>query len=619
MKKKALLFLLVSLFIYACEYKTADIYPKEIGKPDPNREIIINLSEVQPEDIINIYQPTWLGLDINSPSYDILAIKMFLDGELLNTNWLSCFIDPAEFDNNVHDLMLLIEVKTNTSSLAEKLGVEKYLGESKYKIKFVRTTKELHIGEDITEDSYLKIVWEKPVIEGLEVDKYEIRYRGLENAITIADPDETFYIHKNYIAGPKDYYIKTYFKGNKMDPWEDEFHGEYYAILNGDPLNVEIIDPENIRISWTKNKYRTTNILAASIGLYDIQSAETRIELDIDYSETSVTIPNPAFPNSPLGSFTVSSELQHGTRSSVSFDLYKSYPKLYHNYASSFAYDPADNAIYGLSTHNIIKYDAGNLQPLRDISIEYLDYFGNSDISCSFVSHKIAARGGNTAYILDDQLRILKQFTIPGILGYSDYDNIFQITDNDLLIVSEASASQEISVYDIAGELLYKPAISVTNPYRTVLTSSYDGKLCHLNRYDISIYQFNETSETLIYQQNIPDIISCNFHPTDANIVIIQLPDRFYLFDISNNRTVISINGTYMSADPFTGNIAYYDENYNQNRFLNLLDPGSNTLLTRIRVTIDYGIFIYNNILIGDNSSYYEGINNCYIDLSKYF
>ena len=110
MKKRVLILLLTSLVTFSCEYETADIYLKEIGKPDPNIEIKINLTEIQPEEIIYIYQPTWLYFGIDVQGMNFYDITIFLDRELLDAGWNGFLINPAEFDNSIHDLTLLRQV-----------------------------------------------------------------------------------------------------------------------------------------------------------------------------------------------------------------------------------------------------------------------------------------------------------------------------------------------------------------------------------------------------------------------------------------------------------------------------------------------------------------------------
>ena len=623
MKKQILLLLSTIVLVFACEYETADISFKEKMGPDPNKSLIINLSEIQPNDIIYMYQPTWFNFLIDTQNNSNYDITVFLNGELLSANWNGFFLDPTEFDNSTHDLTILITAKTNTGSLIEKLGMEKYTGESKYKVKFIRTTKQLLIREDISDEGYMMLTWENPSLEGLEVEKYEILHYGLDNRpVIISDPDETFYLHKNFIGGNKEYTIKTYFKGNKMDPWENRFIGEDYPIMNGDPIKIEIIDLEKMKISWTKNKYKCMYTIV-------VNNFDEQISIDLEHTENSLIISGPPFPRYIFGSFEIFSELHYGQRHHESYYIQKGHPKLDNIDISAFAYDTSDNTIYGLGPNSIAKYNINNKQFLKDIPIESINYHNDSrNISCSPVTHKVAAmKHNNTVYILNNHLEITKEFTVSSLPDYLGYNSTFQITDNDLLIIGGNPSTQpsEFSVYNTSGVLLYKTTLPITSPYQTTFISTSDGRLCCLIRNDISIYQFDETGATSIYNQNIPDIVKCDIHPTNRDILIVQKLGSFSIFNISTNQTILSVPGTYISTDPFTGNIAYYDKNFSQNRYLHLLDPNTNALLTKIRIAEDnnpiYGDFkfsIYNNVLIEQFRAFFIS-NNYYVDLSEYF
>ena len=163
--KKVIFVILILFFTFSCEYQTEDVFFVKKEEPLPNKEIEINLAGVQPKDTIYVYQKTLFSYSLNIPDKDILKNVMKLDGTPINDNGWSLFlIEPEEFDNSIHKLTLSVELRTNTNSLAEKLGLEKYIGEYEYILKYVKVNHDLQIKDDITDASYLKIVWAKPLI-----------------------------------------------------------------------------------------------------------------------------------------------------------------------------------------------------------------------------------------------------------------------------------------------------------------------------------------------------------------------------------------------------------------------------------------------------------------------
>lgn len=619
--KKVIFVILILFFTFSCEYQTEDAFFVKKEEPLPNKEVEINLAGVQPKDTIYVYQKTLFSYSLNIPDKDILKNVMKLDGTPINDNGWSLFlIEPEEFDNSIHKLTLSVELRTNTNSLAEKLGLEKYIGEYEYILKYVKVNHDLQIKDDITDDSYLKIVWAKPLIEGLAVEKYEVTYDkdwswNSKITITITDPDQTFIVDKNYVYGYKDYEIKTYFKDNKIDTWVDRYTMSYQQ-LDGNPIRVEEISIKEARVSWTKNKYRCSY-------RFKNMPFEPSIEVvkDLDYSVNSQVIDISYFPNPIFGALHVLPQNYDNAFAEWGrVDFYGDiYPSLDRNWDFfQFSSDINKKALYGLGVYKIIKFDAESLNQLKIKWIDNLNYHYTDKISSSSITSKTAALSKwGVVYVLDEDLNLLKQFDISKNTIYESLDDVFCITDDNKIVVSGMGHSRELYVYNVDGTLKYEISLPAT-PFRAKITSSSDGKyLCYYTSQNIKIYELGESSETLIYDHDVVNLDKCDFHPTIKNKMIFQYSSKFCSFDILKSTESDNIKGSYISIDPFTGNTLYYDENYKDNRYVNIMEPNENEIVGQIKLSENYDVRLYNNRLMNFSCYPYTSLSY-YRNLSKY-
>lgn len=620
MRLKIISALSVFFLLSSCEYEVSDDQYIEKEKPIPNKQIEINLTGVQPNDTIYIYKKTSLFYSINSRDEDILSKAITLDGKSIeNSQWGGLLIDPKAFDNSIHKLHLSVSVKTNTGSLAEKLGFEKYEGEYEYTLKYVHVDYGLKITDDITKDDYLKIVWEKPQIEKLEVEKYEVTFdkdwsSNSRTTITITDPNQTYVIDKNYVWGYKDYEITTYFKGNKIDPWQDRYTMSYDLPINNN-ISIEEVGIEDALVSWKKNKYRCSYILKT------LNDGTIDQEIRLDYSKTSRTIPFASFPNPTIGYLHVLPENYDEAYSnwgSVFFS--KSYSSMDKDwYFSQFAYNTENKSLYGLGQYKLIQFDAINQEQVKVTWIDYLNYFFTDKLSCSPRTRKIAVMHvmSNKVYILDDKVNILNEFNLPSFdILHDSQDDTFCITDDDRLIISGSGHSRKAYICDLNGNTIYQISLPPT-PYKTKINTSTDGQyLCYYSGQNIKIYKLGDTHETLIYDQNMKNIEQCNFHPVDKDKIIIQQAGTFYIYNIITQDKSNSIKGTYLSTDPFTGNILYYAPDYSSSLLVNIIKPDLSSNLNKIHIRENYNVELFNNVLIGSNNDHMT--YNYYKNLSKY-
>lgn len=625
MNRYIIVIIFILLIGYSCEYQTEDIYFVEKEKPIPNKEIEINLYGVRDNDIIYIYDRTWLSYDINEEFNRVLKTKITLDNMPIENSYKGILIAPDIYDNSVHKLKLYVECTTETGSIAEKFGLEKYIGEKEYTVKYVHVDKGLTITDGVSNENYLKIQWEKPNIEGIQVDKYEITYErdwswNSKITVTITDPDLTFIVDKNYVWGYKNYEIKTYFKDNKIPTWSDRYSMNYNS-FEAEDINVEEVSLEKGIVSWPKNKYRCVYLLSNLLGVKEIGAYEPEIVEKVDYSKNSAMINLSSFPNQILLSLNVLPE-NYAPEHSGWGEKYFNGPDVMMDkawYFSSFSYNVNKNALYGLGEYKVIKFDAQTQKQIAITWIDMLNYHFSDKISSSSKTNNVAILSKwGTVYLLDENLDIYKKFDISNTINYESLDDVFCITDDEKIVVSGMGNSRELYIYNLDGILKYEVILPPT-PFKSKITASFDGKyLSYYTSQNLKIYKLGETRETLIYDNNVANLNKCDFHPTITNKLIIQSLDSFYILDILDNEESNRIKGSYISVDPFTGNIAFYDKEYEQNRYVNIMkqDNGVSDIIGKLPVVSGYNIRLYNNFIIGSFNDHMT--HNYYKNLSKY-
>jgi len=618
--KKAIVIIFILLSAYACEYQTEDVHFVEKGQPIPDKEIEINLYGVRDNDIIYIYNKTRLSYSINEEFDKILKTEITLDGIVIENSYNGILIDPEVYDNSIHKLKLYVESTSGTHSLAEKLGLERYIGEKEYTLKYIHVDKGLQITDGLSESDYLKIQWEKPDIEGLEVDRYEITYNedwswDSEITVTISNPNQTYIIDENYVHGYKDYQIRTYFKDNKIEPWYDRYTMSYSS-LGGEKIQIKIDDLENGFVSWNKNKYRCKYIFAYGVDEDWITKIET-----LEYALTSKNISLPPFPEDIYGSIYVLPENYEGSYWTWGENFFYYYyptflPRDYYN--RYFVTDTKNKLLYAFRGYNIAQYDVKTKEQIKELSISYIDYHENDKISCSSQTGKVAILQSlsRLIHLFDKDMNLLNKFEIDGNTIYTSLDDIFAITDNDKVIVSGMSYSRICMVYNIEGELLYNITVP-TSPYKTKITASADGKfICIYNTFDnVKIYQLEDDGAILYKDINVSNVSGCYFDPIINNELIVQQSNSFYKLNIETLSKTEVIEGTYISTDPYTGYILYYDVDFKTNKTGHIRKSITDIKTYNVKLSIYYSKNLIGNIYIFNNTLV---TNNPYWDISKY-
>ena len=563
MKTNWVIFVCSFLFILCpcCEYDNDKVYFVDLKQPEPV-SIEIDLSNIQGNDTIYIYTKTKLFFGRNIPDKPILKESVTIDGEKLNIdNDKYVIVEPKIYMLQTKVLEYTIELATNTGSLAEQIGLERYLGKKKYIVKFIPDVKmnleNLHHSK--TSEKHFQLSWEKPNLNQVEVEKYEIVFRDnfSEEDISaiITDPNETKFVDKSYAYGYRNYEIITYFKNGTIDNWHD-----YYTVQTEIPLEdiiLEYTSINSVKISWPENEYKCN--FALRIGFSDpwnLCGENNYLQLD-NLSETPI-IQYFSFIVYPEG-FDI--DTQHN------FQRYGRFIPPYlkglenPNSNTPLVSDTKNNIIYALKDNIIFYYDAENLDLLKVKTLPFLT--GHSyRISYSEKTAKLVAASYNGFYIFDDGAENPVFFKPTNNEEYSFEESY--IAGDYLFVkvnyIGEAYGQEKVELYDVntfekVSELAFK------HKFGTYIVSQDGNYLCErgdASSYNtLSVYKFQENEFNLIYKEDAPYLTGYSFHPINTNRFFIRLSyGEYYIIDLETKIKSGKKRGTLYSMDPFTGNIA---------------------------------------------------------------
>lgn len=600
---------LLSFTFHSCAYDSSDDNYIDIKKPDGNVNISIDLAGVNQSQTIYLYQNAYFYYTINAGGKNIIAQKFYLDGKELNTNPQDggTYLSTGIADNQIHDLKLIMGLPTGTGSLAEYAGYEMYVGELNFKVKFVSSPDvNLNIRESVDENNYYKVEWDKP--KDYDVECYKV-YKGdymSDNLIaTITNPDQSYYVDKDYVYGYKFYTISAILKNGQQVSLTDRFTARHFDITENN-FKTERISTNEMKIKWTNpNPYPCKYVLK-----YGNNNESKVIE-----GANEVTIPVDKFPT-----WSVSYSL-YILPANADVTQYQTYPYTYgyfsdnqFNYGITYGADLTNNLLLSLGFDNLVKYNTS------DFSIQ-------SSVKHNLTLHtgckvKVSNKGlvaisdlSNYVHIYSDNT-LSKEIFFTNTQGNYFYLNnanqllIEQYTGFDLYNITSGNkiCSKRWTPENPINDISVKTRISANGKYIYALCAEYLPEKHWAELYEL---QSDNTLHLIQTQSNV-NIKSIEFNPIKDSEAIIQYNDnKFAIVDLSTGST-ITIDGAFQNIDPFTGNLLYKGPEYANSQYnVYVLASDYKTLFMKIPLAninpySDAGL--YNNNLI---------FNGYYLNLAK--
>lgn len=569
-----LLLIILTLGLHSCEFDSNDDNYIHIEKPKDEIQLGIDLAGVNPEDIIYVYNNSSFGYTLYTDNKEVLIRQFFLDGSPIETDQQTgiAILKTNTIDKEVHELKLVIGLKAGSESLAEYAGLEMYIGEFTFKIKFIPYSDNLNIRETTDSNVNLKLEWDKP--ENYEITGYDI-YKG-EHAFgellaSINNPNETYFVDLDYAYGYKHYTIVAKIKNSFNLTIQDNIAVRYWN-LTEDNFKTYRISANELYIKWENpNPFPCKYVLTH--GFYG-----EKIIIDNDINE--IIIPANDFP-----SWTESFSL-YILPKTADVNRYEYYSHVYASYSDkrfggiNFSGDIQNKQIHLLDFDSLSSFDISSMQKTGAAK-------HNLRLHTGCVA-EVSADGKIAINDADGFIHIYSNFSLTNKITKMEAGNYpFHLTDNNRILIEDRSG---FKICDVVNNnvVCSKKWLSLNTNGEIVTTTSIspDGKYAYVQckeyvwasdtKYWTELLEINNNDVTLLEKTDgETNIQSISFNPLKSTEAIIQYSpyngNKFVIVDILTKEKK-EIKGEFMNIDPFTGDLLYKGETYSQDNVVYILD-----------------------------------------------
>jgi|GEM_PF-4220280 len=565
---KKILFSLIALalvFFTSCEYNFSnDEHFVEVEQPKGDVDISINISEIPKGETIYLYRATrlYIQVDVNQP---IAFVEFSMEDNVLphynqGNNYYYVDIDPTLFNtyNEPYPFKISIVLKSNTGSLADILGVEGYMGELTFNIVFLDKEPDilLNISRTKTDDGFLKIMWDKPSFEHLEVLHYSVSGINFYETKEI-DGNETCFVDSSYYAQAKDYVIEIHFKNDKIEPAKCFYTAEAATPVDFS-YQYEDVSIDKIKVSWTPYEYSCKYVLVNNYSV--IQST----------LENSMVIDRFVFPENDYYQLVAIPYNEDEERYSYYRDQKHQLDYQAQSLQSTmlpYVYDYDKKVILTLDSDYTDKkttfrfYDLHSQKEIKSHQVNH--YF--IGIDCSPYSKAIALTDldYNVKVYHDDSFTSYTD--VPSPSNDVSIDQFKLIGNNRLALSTKKGGVKTLYVFDYEKkEYLYQFSVEAYNEYNIgYFGFSPSGKYCVIRNFSDKkaiFFQLNDTDYTMFYTWNNFDT-SCaiTFDPLDDETFFVINEYEYNnlrtdIYNISSMSKIDSYIGRYLTTDLYTGN-----------------------------------------------------------------
>lgn len=611
----SLLLLMFTLALYSCEFDSNDDNYIAIEKPKDEIQLAIDLVGVNPNDIIYVYNNSAFEYTLYADNKEVLIRQFFLDGNPIETNQQTgiAFLNTNIVDKEIHELKLVIGVKTGSESLAEYTGLEMYTGEFLFKVKFLSASDNLNIREAKDSNGNLKLEWDKP--QDYEITGYDV-YKGDhafgELLASINNPNETYFVDTDYAYGYRHYTIVAKIKNSFNLTLQDNIAVRYWNLTESN-FEMYRISANELYVKWENpNSFPCKYVLTH--GFYGEK-------IIIDKGNNEIIIPVNHFPAwSESFSLYILPKTADVNRYEQYSHVYASYNDkrfgeihfsgdvlnkqiLLLDFDSLSSFDISSMRKTGSAKHNLRLHTGCMVQVAEDGRVAINDADGLVHIySNSSLTNELARLNvENYPFHLMNKGRVL----VEERSGFKIYD----VVNNNNVVVSKTWKSLGIN-----GEVITRTSISSDGKYAYVLCTenvwASDAKVW------IELLEIKNNDVTLLDKTDGDATIqSISFNPLKPTEAIIQYyPYRGNKFVIVNvlTKKMKEIRGEFMNIDPFTGNILYRGEEY-WNEVFNLYVQDKNYTKEIIKIRLANVNVWAESYLINNNlffNGYYLNLSN---------
>lgn len=606
----SLLFFIVGL--YACEFESDNDNYVHLEKPKENIQLGIELSGVNPFELIYVYNNSTFSYSLYSEVKDIFIRQFFLDGEPITTdqNTGEGYLNIDVIDNEIHELKLVIGLKTGSGSLAEHTNYEMYAGEFIFKIKILPFSDGLNIRETTDNNNNLKIEWDKPL--EYEVTGYNVYKGDSEHGELLAkidNPNKTYFVDTDYAYGYKYYTIVAEIK-NSFNLIVKDGIAVYYSNITVEDFEMQRISANEFLIKWENpNPFPCKYVFKHGFNKKEIaEGGINEVVIDVNYF--------------PLWTDAFTLYILPATADIDRYEFYSNVYGVFHDKIfSSISYNEnlKDNLMHGLNFNTLNNFD---ISTMKEVSVS--NHNLNLHTGCKL---QISEDGRFAISDSQDYVHIFSDYSLKNEITNLKAENYsFQLINDDKILIEERNG---FKIYDITnnnvissklwqskfedGEVVTKTTISPNGKYVYVICKDYHSS--STNKEWVELYEIaTDNSLILLETKNETIIQSIYFHPTKNNEVIIQyypnIKNEFVITDIQT-KDEKEIKGQFMNIDPFTGNLLFRSEEFQTDYTLYVWDKDYLNEKIKIKLPNDpwAPTYLFNNYLYS---------NGHYVDLSNF-
>lgn len=598
--------LLLTTFLVSCEFDNDDKNFNHVVPPPDEIPVGIDLAGVKEGETIYIYTKTYLTYSLNTSGKSLLSKEFYLDDVNIlsdkDSDLNSVYIDPGTiYADEDHTLTLKIAIKSGSGSLADHLNAEGYLGEMKFKVKYVKADMKLGVKQRQNANKHLELYWEKPPLEQVKVKGYTIYQSSDVNNISeeqkvaeINDPNVTSFADPTYVYGYRNYHIIVHFEGDKIEPWNEYVKAEYKPI---EKLETSRPEPRKMKIGFNnENTFPCKYVVKYYSG---------------DNDDTP-------YPISGEQAYIIKDDIQFPVRAGAKTlflfvlppdtnnDNYSEYPYILIEYSDphmeediiSRAVDNNTSLFYTLSHDQLNVYNGTTMQLLKrtthNISID------NGSVVAANTSGKIAITDVNRT------TNILAYNTLPNKLYSFENAKECVLTNDNKLIYSNASGIYMADVNN--GSTTTLKATSQLE----VFMASKDGKYASISNnvpYNYSLLDISGDTPVFIRNMIFEGYIA---YMNDNRMIVNRESngaEEFTIYELPSMQILKKVEGIFKDIDLIYGNIIYIDPNYSDNKMIYVLSSDYSKNVFEMKLNHYYSdIYLTKNFLF---------VENYYLNLSK--
>lgn len=249
LKRIEFAFLLLAVFMGACEYNPKDIYERPVTKDYSFPQIQTIVLDIN-YDTIFLYPEKIINFRFSSSNQAIRMVKLVIDDKpkfTVNSDNGTFDLSLGTLDDGMHTLAIEVYTATGTNSIAELMGAEVFLFSKSWKL-FVDNGYKTKTRAGAS-NGYLNVTWQK--YRDYDFKEYVVsRELSYNNEVVIKKLKSTVFIDSSYVGEGAKYIVKVRTIDERLIDW-----GNVELPRELPQLKLQASESYPYVIQWGKNKY----------------------------------------------------------------------------------------------------------------------------------------------------------------------------------------------------------------------------------------------------------------------------------------------------------------------------------------------------------------------------